>query len=155
MPPFVASFSPGNFVARPSEDKDVLDQWAVLDSSVDDDLVRDGLASAFALIRCDEDTRFAILDAIPKRLCRKAGEDNRVDGANSRTSKEGGHGLPCHGKVDRYGVALLHSKGFEDVGNTGNLPKQLSVSDLATLAGFVGLVDDSSLRQTSTDKITL
>lgn len=87
----------------------MLDERALLDGSIRDGLGRDGLASSTALVRGDENARLAVLDTVAEGLCREAGEDDGVDGANSRAGEERRDGVPGHGQIDGDGVALLDS----------------------------------------------
>ena len=59
--------------------------------------------------------------------------------------EEGGDSLPCHGKVDGDGVALLHTVGCEDIGDAASLAEQLAIADLSALAGLIRLIDNGSL----------
>jgi hypothetical protein len=145
VPPQIPSLGPGDLAASALEDKDMLYVGALLDCGVDDHLSGDGLAATLSLIRRDHDTGLAVVDAITERLSREAREHDGVDRADTRTREERGDGLPHHGQVDGYGVALLDPKRFERVGDAADRAQQLGVGDLAPLIGFVSLVYDCSL----------
>ena len=123
----------------------MLNKRAVLQRIVSQLLDRDGLATAPALVRGDDDAGPAVVDAVPERLGREAREDDGVDGADAGAGEEGGDGLPGHGHVDRDGVALLHAVGLEDVGEAAHFAEELAERDLAALAGLVCLVNDGRL----------
>lgn len=145
MPPFVPSLSPRNGVPSPLEDKDVFNQGAFLERSINNGLGSDGLSTTTTFIGSNDNAGLAILDTITKRLRRETGEDDRVDSTNTRTSEEGGDGVPGHGEIDRDGVPLFDTKAFENIGDAGDLAEELCIGDLSTLTRLVGLVDDSGL----------
>ena len=64
MPPFITSLGPGNGVSGPLEDENVLNFGAVLESSINDSLGGDGLSASPSLVRGDQDTGLAVLDAV-------------------------------------------------------------------------------------------
>jgi len=66
VPPLVTSFGPGNSVPGPLEDKNVLDYGAILESGVNDSLGGDSLSTSAALVRGNQNTGLAILDAVSK-----------------------------------------------------------------------------------------
>lgn len=145
MPPCITSRGERNLVSSTLEHQDLFDFWALLESGVNDSLGRDSLAAALALVRGNEDAGLAVLDTVAERLGREAGKDDRVNGADASTGEEGGNGVPGHGQVDGDGIALLDSKGLEDVGDGADLAQELAVRDLAAIAWLVGLVDDGGL----------
>jgi hypothetical protein len=145
----VATFNPRYVVASPLENKDLLDEGAILDSGISDGLGCNGLATTPALVGSDEDARLAVEHAITQGLGGETGEDDGVDSANSGTGEEGGDGVPSHGEVDRDGVALLDTPRPEDVGDAADFAEQFGVGDLATLTRFVGFVDDGGLKGAS------
>ena len=145
VPPLITSLGPGHVVARAAEDEDMLDTGRLLDGSVRNNLGRDRLSATTALVRGDEDARLAVVHPITEGLRRETGEHDRVHSANSRAGEEGGDGLPCHGKVDGHGVALLHAERLEHVRDAADLAQELRVRDLAALVRLVCLVDDRRL----------
>ena len=145
MPPFVTSLGPGNGFSGPLKDENVLDLGGVLESGINNSLCGDSLSAPSAFVRGDQNARLAILDAVPERLRREAGEDNRMNGTDTRAGKESGNGVPGHWHVNRDGVALLNSHTLEDIGNAANFAEKLSVGDFATLIRLIGLVDDRGL----------
>ena len=100
MPPLVTTLNPRDGITSPLEDKNVFDDRAMLDSIVSECLDSDGLATTAAFIGGDYDAGLAVVDTVAERLRRKAGEDDGVDGADTRASHEGSDGLPGHGQVD-------------------------------------------------------
>ena len=68
MPPFVTSLCPGNRVSGPLEDENVLDRGTVLESGIDDGLGGNSLSTSSTLIRGDQHTGLAILDAVSEGL---------------------------------------------------------------------------------------
>ena len=145
MPPLVTALRPRNLISRAPENKNVLDVRAAVERRVDNSLGRNSLPTATPFVGSKDDATLAVIDAVTKCLRRKAGKHHRVDGADARTCKEGGDGLPCHGKVDRHSVALLDSEGFEHVGNAGDFVQQFSKADVTARAWLISFVDDRSL----------
>ena len=77
MQPLVTSLRPGNGVAGPLLDKNVLDPGALLEGGISGGLGNNGLSTSLTLIGCDQNAGLAILDAVTKRL---GGETSKVDG---------------------------------------------------------------------------
>lgn len=100
VPPLIASFNKVDRVTGPLQDKDMLDNRAVLDGIIGEGLDSDGLATATAFVGSYHNARLAVVDTVTERLGGEAGEDNRVDSTNARTCHESGNRLPGHGKVD-------------------------------------------------------
>ena len=145
MPPFVTSFGPGNSVSGPFEDEDVLDHGTIIESGIDDCFGSNGLPTSTALVRGDQDTGLAILDAVSKGLGRETGEDDRVDGTDTSASEESGNGVPGHGHVNGNSVTLLDPHALEDVRDAADFAEKLSIGDFAAVVRFIGLVDDGGL----------
>ena len=110
VPPLVTALCPRNVVSGALENKDVLNVRAALDCRVDNGLGCDGLTTATPFVCGKDDAAFAVVDAVTKSLRGKASEYDRVNGTNACTGEEGSDSLPCHGKIDRDGVALLDTK---------------------------------------------
>jgi hypothetical protein len=145
VPPFIPAFCPRNLLSGPPQNKYMLNLGTFLHGCIDDDLSSDGLASPPAFIAGDDYTGATILDAIAERLCGKSSEDYRVDRTNASASKEGSHGLPGHGEVDRDSIALLDAKRLENIGDRTDLAEQFCVGDFTAITGFVSFVDDRGL----------
>jgi hypothetical protein len=145
VPPLITALSPWNLISRAPKNKHVLDLWAALERQVDNRLGRNSLPTATPFVGGEDHTTLAVIDAVTKGLRRKASEHHRVDGANARTGEEGGDGLPCHGKVNRDGVAFLDTKGFEYIGNAADFVQQFSKGDLTAGAGLISFVDNRGL----------
>ena len=146
MPPLVTALDPSDWVASVLQDDDGLDERALLESLVREALDVDGLATTAALVGGEDDAGLAVVDAVRERVGREAGEDDRVQGTDTRAGQEGRDGLPGHRHVDRDGVALADAVVLEDVGKPGDLAEELAVANVLVLAGLVGLVDDGSLK---------
>lgn len=110
VPPLVTALGPRNLVSGALENKDVLNVGAALDCRVDDGLGCDGLPTATPFVGSKDDATLAVVDAITKSLRRKAGKYDRMNGTNACTGEEGSDSLPCHGKIDRDGIALLDTE---------------------------------------------
>ena len=123
----------------------MLNQRALFHGSIDDNLVRDRLASTPAFIRCDNNTTFAILNTITERLGGKPCKNDRMHGTNTSAGKKSRHGLPSHREVYRNGIALLDTKRFENIGNAGDFPQEFAVRDLTTFTWFICFIDDRGL----------
>jgi hypothetical protein len=67
-----------------------------------------------------------------------------VHGTNTDTGHESDDGLGNHRKVDSNGVALADAHLLENPGGTRDLSEELSVGDIATLGGLVGLINDGN-----------
>ena len=145
MPPLVTALRPRNLISCAPEDKDVLDVRATLDCRVDNSFGRNSLPTATPFVGSKDDATLTIIDTVTKCLRRKAREDHRVDGTDTRTCEEGSDGLPCHGKVDRHGVAFLDAKRFEYIGNAGDFVQQFCKADITARAWLISFVDDRSL----------
>lgn len=145
VPPLVAPCRPRNFLSGSLQYQNVLNEGTILERSINNSLGGDRLASALALVGGDDDTAFAVLDSVTQGLGGKAGEDHRVDGADSSAGKEGGHRLPVHGKVDRDGVALLDAEALEDVGDTADFCEEFAISDFFAVGRLVCFVNNSNL----------
>lgn len=145
MPPLVPALCPLDLVSCPLQHKDLLNQRALREGSVHDSLGCDALPSSPSLVASDENTGFAVLYTVTKRLGGETGEDDRVDGTDTCTCKEGGDGVPGHGKIDRDGIALFDAVFLQDIGDAANFTQELSVGDESPFAWLVGLVDDSGL----------
>ena len=68
-----------------------------------------------------------------------------MDGADTRACKEGCDCLPCHREIDRDSVALLNAEILEDIRDTADFAKKLSIGDVAAFIWFVCFVDDRGL----------
>lgn len=68
VPPTITALNPVDWVASPLEDKDVLDNRAVLDGIVREALDGNGLATTAALIGGDDDAGLAIVDTVAEGL---------------------------------------------------------------------------------------
>lgn len=66
VPPLVATLCPWNLVSSALEHQDVLDDRALLDRGVGNDLGGDCLSTSATLIRGDQDARLAVVHAIPE-----------------------------------------------------------------------------------------
>lgn len=118
---------------------------ALLESCVHDGLRCDRLSSTLAFIGSEEYLALAVKHAITKGLGRETCEDDGVDGTDTSAGEEGGDGLPCHGQVDRDGVALLDAQRLEDIGDAAHFTEKLRVRNFPALVGFIGFVDDGGL----------
>lgn len=58
-----------------------------------DALRRDGLAATLALVGREHDARIAVDDTVAQSVGTEAGEDDRVDGTDTRAGQEGDRGL--------------------------------------------------------------
>lgn len=145
MPPFVTPLSPGNGVSGSPVDEDMLNIGTFLESGINNGLGSNSLSAPSALIGGDQNTGFAIQDAVSKGLRGETSKDDRVNCTDTGAGQESGNGMPGHGQVDGDGVTLLDSHSLEDIGYTANFAEELGVGDFAALAWFIGLVDDCSL----------
>ena len=110
VPPLVATLSPWYLLAGAAEDQDVLDERALLECGVDNDLGCDRFSSTSAFVSCDDNSRAAVGNTVAQRLGAETGKYDAVDSTNSRTSEEGGRSLPGHRKIDRNDVAFLDAE---------------------------------------------
>ena len=145
VPPLVTTLCPGDGVSGPLEDENVLDDGAALEGGIDDGLGGDSLSTSSAFIGGDQNTGPAIQDTVSKRFGGETSEDDRVNGTDAGASEENGNSLPCHGHIDGDRVTFLDSHTLEDVCYAANFAKELSIRDLTTITGFIGLVDDCGL----------
>jgi hypothetical protein len=95
----------------------MLDDRALLQSSIDDHLGRDRLTSSLTFIASNDYTRATVLNTITKRFRRKPSENYRVDCTNTSASEESGNCLPGHGEIDGDGIAFLNSERLQDIGD--------------------------------------
>lgn len=58
-----------------------------------------------------------------------------------------------HRKVNADGVAFLDTEGFENVGHSAYFAEEFGVCDVGAFVGFVGFIDNSSLRRRSASKV--
>ena len=79
MPPLFTSLRPGNSVAGPLLDKNVLDPGALLEGGIGGGLGNHRLSTSLTFIGCDQNAGLAILDAVTKRLGGKTSEDDGED----------------------------------------------------------------------------
>jgi hypothetical protein len=121
VPPSVTAFRPRNLISSTPENEDVLDLRTAFECSVNDSLGCNSLPATASFISCKNDAALAVVDTITKSLCGEASEHNRVDGTDPCTSEEGSDSLPCHRKIDRDCVTLLHTEGLEYVGDARDL----------------------------------
>ena len=110
MPPFVPSFNPRDGLAGPLQNQDVFHERDTGNSSIDDSLSGDRLATTTSFIGGDDHSASAIDNSVAESLGAESGEDHGVYGTNTGTCEERGGGLPGHGKVNRDSVALLNAK---------------------------------------------
>jgi hypothetical protein len=146
VPPFISAFSPWNLVACPLQNKHMLDNRAFLQSSVDDHLGGDRLASSLTLVTGDDHTRATILNTITKGFRRESSENDGVDCTNTSTGKESRNGLPCHREIDGDGIAFLDAERLENIGDWADFAEKLRVANFAAFTRFIGFIDDSGLR---------
>jgi hypothetical protein len=94
----------------------------------------------------DDNLRFAVVDAVGKRIGRESGEDDGVDGADPRAGQHGVGGLGDHRQVQDDPVAATDAQLLQDIGEAADLGVQLLVADvLRGFPGVVGLEDDRRL----------
>lgn len=122
----------------------------LLYGGVCDNLCSNGLSTSSALVGRDEYPRSTIVHPITEGLGGEAGENNGVDSADTSAGKECSHGVPCHGKVDRDGIALLDTETLEDICDLANLRKELRIGNFPAFIGLISLVDDGGLRSIMT-----
>lgn len=144
MPPEVTATGPGNFRASTLIDKDVLNSRALLESVINNLLRANQLATSLAFISCDDDLAAGVDNTVAERVGRETSKDNGVNCTNTDTGHESNDGLGNHGKVDSNGVALADAHLLENPGSTRDLSEELSISDITTLGGLVGLVNDGN-----------
>ena len=77
----------------------------------------------------DKDGRAGVEYPVSQGLGREAAEDDRVDGADPCAREHGDRQLRDHGQINGDPVAFLHALLLEDIGEPGDLLKQLLVSD--------------------------
>lgn len=145
VPPDITALGPGNLRAGALVDQDAGDIGALLQSLIDNALGANDLSSTLALIGRDDNLGASVQDTVPERVGGETGENNGVDGTDTRASQESDNGFGDHGKVDSNGVTLLHTLLAENPGNTRHLAQELTVGDCAALAGLIGLVDNGHL----------
>lgn len=121
------------------------DLRALLERLVHDLLGANDLSTTPALVCGDNDLRLGVYDTVAQGVGGEAGEDDRVNGADTGAGKEGDDRLGNHGQVQRNGVALLDAHLLQHVGQSGDLAQELAVGDGAALIVLVGLVDDGRL----------
>ena len=143
VPPEITARGHGDLGTGALVDKHALDVGALLKRIVDNLLGANELAATLALVRGDEGLAAGVQAAVAQRVGRETGENNGVDGANSGAGKEGDKSLGNHGHVDGDGITLLDAHRPEDSSDSANLAEELAISDIASLTGLVGLVDDS------------
>lgn len=68
-----------------------------------------------------------------------------MDGTDACAREERSDSVPCHGKVNGHGVALLDAPGLEDIGDSAHFAEELGVGNLRALVGLVCFVDDGRL----------
>ena len=78
MPPFVATFGPGDLVSGSLEDETVLDEGTFVESGVDDGFGRNRLSSSLSFVRGDDDSRLGVDDSISEGFGGETGKDDRV-----------------------------------------------------------------------------
>ena len=76
VPPVVSPLGPSDLVARSLENEDVLDMWALGESSIDNGFVGDCLSTTPTLIGGDDDAGLAVLNAIAEGSSGETGKDN-------------------------------------------------------------------------------
>ena len=146
MPPFIPALGPVNLSSRALEHKHVFNKRAMLDRVVRQLLDWDCLAATTTLVRDEDDARATVVDTIAEGLRREPSEDDGMDRTNTGAGEEGGDSLPGHGHVDGDSVAFLHAVRLQNVCDAAHLAKQLAEADFAALTGFIGLVNNSSLK---------
>src|SRR5258708_285177 len=88
VPPFVPSFSPGDTLAGPLQDQDVVHSGDIGNSCIDDGLGGDRLATTTSFIRGNDNSASTIEDSLSESLGAKSGKDHRVDSTNTSTCEE-------------------------------------------------------------------
>ena len=145
VPPSITAFDPVDWATCALEDENMLNNWAVLKSRVRELLDRNWFATTAALVRGDHDAGLAVVNAVAERLGRESSKNDGVNGTDTRAGEEGCDCLPCHGHVNRNGVALFHTPLLEDIGDAADLPKEFAVTDFPAVTSFICLVNDGRL----------
>ena len=78
---------------------------------------RPWFATTAALVGSDHNAGLAIDDTVTEGLGAESSENDAVNGTNTGACEEGSRGVPCHGKVDADGIALLDTKLLEHLGD--------------------------------------
>jgi hypothetical protein len=146
MPPLVTPLRPRDLVTGPLEDENMLDEWTIFESSIDNRFGGNGLSTAFAFVRRNDDARLAILDSVTKRLGREPRKDNGVNSPDTSASQERSYSMPSHRKVNRDSISLLDAETLENVCDATDLAQEFSVRDFPTLTRLISLVNDCGLR---------
>lgn len=142
VPPKVAALGEGDVGAGALVHQDVRHAGALLQGVVDDLLGADQLAAALPLVRGDDDPAAGIDDAVAEGVGREAGEDDRMDGAETGAGQHGDNSFGDHGHVDGDGVALADAHLLERPGDLRDVPQELAIGDITAVGGLVGLVSD-------------
>lgn len=146
MPPFVSSVCPSDGLSSAFENKDMFYFGALLKRGVDNSLCGNCLSTAPTFVRSNDHPAPTINHPLTERLGAKPSEYDRVDCSDACAGQECGYGLPGHWQVDGDGVALLDTKGPENIRDATYFTEELSIADVCSLSGLICLPDDGSLK---------
>lgn len=142
VPPNIASLLHRHVSAGALEDQTLAHIGALLEGIVDDLLGTNELATTLAFVGSDDDSGVSVDDTVAQRIGRETGKDNGVNSTDTCAGKNGNQCLWNHGHVDSNSVSLANTGFFEGPGDSGDLSKQLAIGNVATIFGFISLVND-------------
>ena len=142
MPPDITPLLHGDVSASALEDKTLSHIRALLESIVDDLLGANELTTTLAFVGGDDDSGVGVEDTVAQRISRETSEDDGVDSTNTCAGEDGNECLWNHGHVDGNSVTLTNTSLFEGPRDSGDLSKQLALSNVATIFGLISFVND-------------
>ena len=92
------------------------------------------MPASIAAVGGDEQPRLLVVDAVAQRLGAEAAEHDAVDGADARAGEHRNRELGNERQVDRDAVAFRDAERLEDVGERGDLAKEIEVGQRAAIA---------------------
>lgn len=145
VPPVVSTLGERHLCARTLVDQTVRDIRALFERIVDNLLRADGLTTTLALVGGDHYLGLGIDYPISQRVGTETSEHDRVHSTDTGAGEESEDSFRYHGKIQSYRVSLLDTHLCQDPGKSGDLAKQLTICDGATIALLVCLEKYSRL----------
>ena len=142
MVPDVPAVDPVGLASCASDHDDAINTVDLRQCRVDVLFEWHGFAATNTLIGGDHRAARCVIDAIFERFGGEATEDDRVDGADTRTGEHGERGFGNHGHVDTHTVTLTDSLRSQSVREATNLNLELLIGKPLGVIGVIPLPDN-------------
>jgi len=96
-----------DFVAHAVDDNHLIDEIECLDRVIGVRLLRNGFGAAESSVAGDDDSGFAVFNAVAQRFSAESAENDAVNGADARAGKHRDSQFRDHRQIDLHAVAFF------------------------------------------------